>query len=226
MESIDTDAQALGDPLMSELRPIPGDLAPEQIAKLIEEVWEPDADDAQEHVRELLRFIGEDPEREGLQNTPERFVKALGEWFGGYHESPAAILSTFFEDVGGYDEVVMLKRIPFSSHCEHHIAPIIGTATVAYIPDDRVIGISKLARLVDCFARRLQVQERLTTQIADAIEEHIRPKGVAVIINAVHHCMLTRGVNKDGSDMVTSVMRGVFLDDSDARKEVLALHLR
>jgi len=179
---------------------------------------------AERAVEKLLRFIGEDIEREGLVDTPKRFVKALGEWFVGYKQDPAEILSTYFEEVGGYDELVMLRRIPFESHCEHHIAPIMGTATVAYLPDRRVIGISKLARLVDCYSKRLQVQERMTVQIADALEEHLQPRGIAVIVNAQHQCMTTRGVHKPGVDMITSVMRGVFLEDSDARKEILSLH--
>ena len=179
---------------------------------------------AEQGVLHLLHYIGEDPSREGLRETPRRFVKAFGEWFAGYKKDPKEILSTFFEEVGGYDEVVMLRRIPFESHCEHHIAPIMGHATVAYLPDKRVIGISKLARLVDCYSKRLQVQERMTTQIADALEEYIQPRGIAVIINATHHCMTTRGVHKQGADMITSVMRGMFLEDSDARKEVLSLH--
>ena len=179
---------------------------------------------AKRSVRYLLQYIGEDHTREGLLDTPRRFVKALDEWFSGYKQCPKEILSTFFEEVGGYDEIVMLRKIPFESHCEHHIAPIIGEATVAYLPNQRVIGISKLARLVDCFSKRLQVQERLTTEIADAIEEHIRPEGVGVIVTAVHHCMSTRGVHKTGSDMTTSVMRGAFRNDSEARRELLALH--
>jgi len=179
---------------------------------------------AKQGVVQLLHYIGEDPSREGLRDTPKRFVKAFGEWFSGYKQDPGEILSTFFEEVGGYDEVVMLRRIPFESHCEHHIAPIMGTATVAYLPDRRVIGISKLARLVDCYSKRLQVQERMTVQIADALEEHLQPLGIAVIINASHHCMTTRGVHKPGVDMITSVMRGAFLEDSDARKEILSLH--
>tara|TARA_R110000824_G_C15221116_1_gene677592 strand:+ start:3186 stop:3806 length:621 start_codon:yes stop_codon:yes gene_type:complete len=176
-------------------------------------------------VKDLLWFIGEDSSREGLLDTPKRFLKAWGEWFKGYTEKPEDILSTCFSEVGGYDELVMLRKIPFESHCEHHIAPIIGHATIAYLPDRGVVGISKLARLLDCYSKRLQVQEKLTAQIADALEEHLKPRAIAVIITAEHHCMTTRGVHKHQSEMITSEMRGLFRDESSARAEIMSLHL-
>tara|TARA_R100001086_G_scaffold207552_1_gene123370 strand:- start:279 stop:899 length:621 start_codon:yes stop_codon:yes gene_type:complete len=176
-------------------------------------------------VKDLLWVIGEDPGREGLVDTPKRFVKALGEWFRGYNEDPKQILATSFSEVGGYDELVMLRRVPFESHCEHHITPIIGTATIAYLPDKGAVGVSKLARVLDCYAKRLQVQERLTAQIADALEECIKPRGVAVIVTATHQCMTTRGVHKAHSDMITSEMRGMFRDNASLRAEVMSLHL-
>ncbi len=180
---------------------------------------------ALEAVRDLLWFIGEDCNREGLLDTPQRFLKAWNEWFKGYGDDPEEILSKRFNEVEGYDELVMLKRIPFQSHCEHHIAPIIGHATIAYLPDRGVVGISKLARLLDCYAKRLQVQEKMTAQIADALVKYLQPRGVAVIVNAEHHCMTTRGVHKHKSEMITSEMRGKFRDDHSLRSEVMALHL-
>jgi len=176
-------------------------------------------------VESLLWVIGEDPSREGLLETPKRFVKAWGEWFKGYKDDPAEILSKSFSEVGGYDELVMLRKIPFESHCEHHIAPIIGSATIAYLPDQGVVGISKLARLLDCYSKRLQVQEKLTAQIADAIEMYLKPRGVAVIITAEHHCMTTRGVHKHKSEMITSEMRGSFRSEPSLRNEIMSLHL-
>ncbi len=176
-----------------------------------------------EAVRTLIRWAGDDPEREGLQDTPARVARAWKEYARGYAEDPAVHLRRTFEEVGGYDEIVLLKDIPFQSHCEHHLAPIIGQAAIAYLPGDRVVGISKLARVLHGFARRLQVQERLTAQVADCIWEHLQPKGVAVVIEASHACMSARGVNTPGVMMTTSRMMGTFRKDERSRREVLAL---
>jgi GTP cyclohydrolase I len=176
-----------------------------------------------EAVRTLLRWAGDDPTREGLLDTPKRVARAWKEYCHGYGEDPAHHLSRVFEEVGGYDEIVLLKDIPFQSHCEHHMAPIIGKAHIAYLPKDHVVGISKLARVLHAFARRLQVQERLTAQVADCIWEHLHPQGVAVVIEASHACMTARGVRTPGVSMVTSRMMGVFRDDERSRKEVLSL---
>src|SRR4051794_9175472 len=179
--------------------------------------------DVQAAVRTLIRWAGDDPAREGLLDTPARVARAWKEYARGYAEDPAQHLSRTFEEVGGYDEIVLLKDIPFQSHCEHHMAPIIGKASIAYLPADRVVGISKLARVLHGFARRLQVQERLTAQVADCICEHLRPQGVAVVIEASHACMTARGVQTPGVMMTTSRMMGVFRDDERSRREVLAL---
>ena len=188
---------------------------------------EPDGErvpaDVREAVRTLIRWAGDDPNREGLADTPKRVGKAWLEYFSGYHEDPAAHLSRTFEEVGGYDEIVLLKDIPFQSHCEHHLAPIIGSATIAYLPQNRVVGISKLARVLHGFARRMQVQERLTAEIADCIWEHLKPLGVAVVITASHACMTARGVRTPGVGMTTSRMMGVFREDEKSRREVIAL---
>ena len=174
-------------------------------------------------IKTLIRWAGDDPEREGLLDTPKRVAKAWREYARGYGEDPAVHLSRTFEEVGGYDEIVLLKDIPFQSHCEHHMAPIIGKASIAYLPRDKVVGISKLARVLHGFARRLQVQERLTAQVADTIWEHLQPKGVAVVIEASHACMTARGVNTPGVVMTTSRMMGTFREDERSRREVLAL---
>jgi GTP cyclohydrolase I len=174
-------------------------------------------------VRTLIRWAGDDPDREGLLDTPRRVAKAWREYARGYAEDPAIHLSRTFEEVGGYDEIVLLKDIPFQSHCEHHMAPIIGKASIAYLPRDKVVGINKLARVLHGFARRLQVQERLTAQVADTIWQHLQPKGVAVIIEATHACMTARGVNTPGVMMTTSRMMGTFREDERSRREVLAL---
>ena len=179
--------------------------------------------DVQEAVRTLIRWAGDDPDREGLRDTPRRVARAWREYARGYREDPARHLSRTFEEVGGYDEIVLLRDIPFQSHCEHHLAPIIGKAAIAYLPSDRVVGISKLARVLHGFARRLQVQERLTAEVADTIWEHLRPQGVAVVIEATHACMTARGVSTPGVMMTTSRMMGVFREDERSRREVLAL---
>ncbi|MET1111788.1 MAG: GTP cyclohydrolase I FolE [Allosphingosinicella sp.] len=180
-------------------------------------------EDVREAVRTLIRWAGDDPDREGLADTPARVGRAWKEYARGYGEDPAHHLSRTFEEVGGYDEIVLLKDIPFQSHCEHHMAPIIGKASIAYLPAERVVGISKLARVLHGFARRLQVQERLTAQVADCICEHLRPQGVAVVIEASHACMTARGVHTPGVMMTTSRMMGVFREDERSRREVLAL---
>ena len=179
--------------------------------------------DVAEAVKTLIRWAGDDPDREGLLDTPRRVAKAWREYARGYAEDPAEHLSRTFEEVGGYDEIVLLKDIPFQSHCEHHMAPIIGRASIAYLPSNKVVGISKLARVLHGFARRLQVQERLTAQVADAIWEHLQPKGVAVVIAATHACMTARGVQTPGVLMTTSRMMGTFREDERSRREVLAL---
>jgi GTP cyclohydrolase I len=180
-------------------------------------------DEVQAAVRTLIRWAGDDPDREGLLDTPARVARAWKEYAKGYEEDPSLHLSRTFDEVGGYDEIVLLKDIPFQSHCEHHLAPIIGKAAIAYLPKDRVVGISKLARVLHGFARRLQVQERLTAQVADCIWDHLEPHGVAVVIEASHACMSARGVNTPGVMMTTSRMMGVFRKDERSRREVLAL---
>lgn len=179
--------------------------------------------DVEEAVRTLLRWAGDDPLREGLLDTPKRVGRAWREYCAGYDEDPAVHLKRTFEEVAGYDEVVLLRDIPFHSHCEHHLAPIIGTASIAYLPTDRVVGISKLARVLHGYSRRLQIQERLTAEIAQCIWEHLKPQGVAVVIKATHGCMTGRGVRTHGVDMVTSKVLGCFRDDPASRKEVLSL---
>ena len=183
----------------------------------------PVPEDVQDAVRTLLRWAGDDPDREGLRDTPARVGRAWKEYCVGNGEDPAIHLSRVFEEVGGYDEVVLLKDIPFHSHCEHHMAPIIGKAAIAYLPKDHVVGISKLARVLHGYARRLQIQERLTAEVAQCIWDHLKPRGVAVVIDASHACMTARGVRTPGVGMVTSQMMGVFLDDERSRKEVLSL---
>jgi GTP cyclohydrolase I len=179
--------------------------------------------DVSEAVKTIIRWAGDDPEREGLLDTPARVARAWREYARGYGEDPAHHLARTFEEVGGYDEIILLKDVPFQSHCEHHMAPIIGKAAIAYLPGDKVVGISKLARVLHGFARRLQVQERLTAQVADCIWEHLQPKGVAVVIEASHACMTARGVGTPGVMMTTSRMMGIFRSDERSRREVLAL---
>jgi len=180
-------------------------------------------DDVADAIRTLIRWSGDDPEREGLIDTPKRVARAWREYCQGYAEDPAYHLSRIFHEVGGYDEIVLLKDIPFQSHCEHHMAPITGHAHIAYLPGDYVVGISKLARVLHAFAQRLQVQERLTAEVADCIWENLKPQGVAVVIEATHGCMTGRGVRTPGVIMKTSRMMGVFREDEKSRKEVLKL---
>lgn len=177
---------------------------------------------ALEAVRTLLRWAGEDPAREGLLDTPQRVVDAYGEWFAGYAEEPAEYLRRTFEEVEGYDELIILRDIEFSSFCEHHMAPIIGRAHVGYLPQNKVVGISKLARVVETYAKRFQVQEKMTAQIAQSIQDVLRPRGVGVVVEAVHHCMTTRGVHQRRVSMVTSTMLGSFREDARTRAEFLA----
>ncbi|MCP3715359.1 MULTISPECIES: GTP cyclohydrolase I FolE [unclassified Paraburkholderia] len=183
----------------------------------------PTRDQAEEAVRTLIRWAGDDPEREGLIQTPARVARAYREFFSGYESDPMQILATTFSEVDGYDEMVVLKDIRFESYCEHHMVPIIGRAHVAYLPEHRVVGISKLARLVDIYAKRLQIQEKMTVQIADALNTVLQPKGVAVILEAAHQCMSTRGVHKPGASLVTSRMLGAFRDDPSTRREFLSI---
>ncbi len=183
----------------------------------------PSREEAEEAVRVLLRWAGEDPGREGLLDTPGRVVRAYEEFFAGYEVDPVAVLERTFEETDGYDEIVLLRDIRIESHCEHHMLPIVGKAHVAYLPGRRVVGISKLARVVEAYARRLQIQEKLTAQIANTINEVLQPRGVAVVIEAEHQCMSTRGVHKPGVGMVTSRMLGVFRDDPATRRELHAL---
>ena len=174
-------------------------------------------------MRTLLRWAGDDPNREGLQGTPSRVARAYEEFFAGYWENPVTMLERTFQEVEGYDEIILLRGIRFESHCEHHMAPIIGVAHIGYLPDKRVVGISKLARVLEVYAKRFQIQEKMTAQIANTIQEVLEPQGVAVIIDATHQCMTTRGVHKPGVSMVTSQMLGVFREDPKTRKEFFGL---
>ena len=180
-------------------------------------------EDAEAAIRTLIRWAGDDPDREGLRDTPARVVRSYGEFYSGYAEDPVALLERTFTETDGYDEIVLLRDIRVESHCEHHMLPIIGRAHVAYLPDRRVVGISKLARLVDTYAHRLQIQEKLTAQIAGTIQDVLKPRGVAVIIEAAHQCMSTRGVHKPGTGMITSRMLGAFRNNPDTRRELLSL---
>jgi GTP cyclohydrolase IA len=181
----------------------------------------PTREQAEDAVRTLLRWAGDDPAREGLIDTPKRVVKAYGDWFSGYAMDPDDYLARTFEEVAGYDELIVLRDIEFESHCEHHMAPIIGRAHVGYLPDGKVVGISKLARVVDAYARRFQVQEKMTSQIARCIERALQPRGVGVVVEATHECMTTRGIHKRGVSMVTSKMLGAFREDARTRAEFL-----
>ena len=179
--------------------------------------------EVEEAFRTVLKWIGEDPDRDGLRETPHRLRRAFREYFAGYDENPEQVLRKTFSEVEGYDEMIVLRGVTFESHCEHHVAPIIGRAWVGYIPNKRVVGISKLARVVEIFSKRLQIQERLTAQIANTIDEVLSPQGVAVVVKAAHHCMISRGIHKRGADLVTSRMLGVFRDSPVTRGEFLAL---
>jgi GTP cyclohydrolase I len=181
-----------------------------------------DRAEVEDAVRTLIRWAGDDPDRDGLIETPARMARAFQEYFAGYAQDPAAILQKTFTEIGGYDEMIMLAGIPFESHCEHHMAPIIGRAWVGYIPRGRVVGISKLARVVEAFAKRLQIQERMTAQIANAIEDALQPRGVGVVLKAAHHCMTTRGVHKAETELVTSRLLGCLRDDPLTRQEFLS----
>lgn len=183
----------------------------------------PTREQAEQAVRTLIGWAGDDPDREGLVDTPSRVVRSYGEFFAGYGANPREILERTFEETEGYDEIVLLKDIRFESHCEHHMAPIIGRAHVAYLPNQRVVGISKLARLVEVYAKRLQIQEKMTSQIANTINDVLKPMGTAVIIEAAHQCMTTRGVHKAGVTMTTSTMLGIFRDRAVTRRELLAM---
>ena len=191
--------------------------------KKIRKPSRPSRKQAEEAVSTLLRWAGEDPQREGLIDTPKRVALAYEDWFGGYKEDPVRFLMRTFEEVDGYDEMIVLRDISFESHCEHHMAPIIGKAHIGYLPDTKVVGISKLARVVEAFARRFQVQEKLTAQIANCIEDVLKPKGVGVVIEAVHQCMTTRGIHKSDVSMVTSQMVGSFRKDARTRAEFLRM---
>jgi GTP cyclohydrolase IA len=182
----------------------------------------PTREEAEEAVRTLIRWAGDDPDREGLRATPSRVVRAYEEWFAGYKDHPRDYLKRTFEETGGYDEVVVLRDIRFESFCEHHLCPIIGKVHIGYLPRDRVVGISKLARLVEVYARRLQIQEKMTAEIATCVDEVLKPHGVAVVTEATHQCMTTRGIHKPGVSMVTSRMLGVFRDHAETRHEFLS----
>ncbi|MEQ9606905.1 MAG: GTP cyclohydrolase I FolE [Kiloniellaceae bacterium] len=194
-----------------------------QKIQTLQKLERPSREEALGAVETLIRWAGDDPAREGLAGTPDRVVKSFEEFFEGYAVDPVELLERTFEEVEGYDEMVLLRDIRFESHCEHHMAPIIGKAHVAYMPDNRVVGISKLARVVEAYARRLQIQEKMTAQIANTINEVLNPKGVAVVIEATHHCMTTRGVHKPGTSMVTSRMLGMFRTNASTRREFLSL---
>ena len=183
----------------------------------------PERKEVEAAFRTIIRWTGDDPERAGLVETPARLARAFEEFFSGYVQDPALLLNKTFEEIEGYDETVMLRGIPFESHCEHHLAPIIGKAWVAYVPSGRVVGISKLARVVEAYARRLQIQEKMTSQIANTIAQVLRPQGVGVIIKATHHCMTTRGVHKPGTDLITTRMLGCFREDASKRQELLSM---
>ena len=186
-------------------------------------VSKPSREEAEAAVRTLIRWAGDDPKREGLIDTPSRVIRAYEEFFAGYLQDPREILARTFTEVEGYDEMIVMNDIRFESHCEHHMVPIIGKAHIGYLPNRRVVGISKLARLVEVYARRLQVQEKMTVQIADTLQDVLQPKGVAVVIEAAHQCMTTRGVHKPGVGLVTSRMVGAFRDDPSTRREFLAV---
>lgn len=195
-------------------------LAPERRGTAVDK---PDRAEVEAALRTIIRWTGDDPDRDGLMETPNRVARAFEEFFSGYSQDPVAILQKTFEEIEGYDEMISLRGIRFESHCEHHMAPIIGRAWVAYIPNGRVVGISKLARIVQVYAKRLQIQEKMTAQIANTINDVLKPQGVGVIIKAQHHCMTTRGVHKPDTDLVTSRMLGCFRDNPATRQEFISL---
>ncbi|TFV42991.1 GTP cyclohydrolase I FolE [Bradyrhizobium frederickii] len=195
----------------------------ERVAVAQAPVERPDKAEVEQAVRTMIRWAGDDPGRDGLRETPDRVARAFEEYFSGYAQDPTEILQKTFEEIEGYDEMIVLRGVRFESHCEHHMAPIVGRAWVAYIPQGRVVGISKLARVVDVYAKRLQIQEKMTAQIANTINDVLKPEGVGVIIKATHHCMTTRGAHKPGTDLVTSRMLGVFRDNALTRQELLGL---
>ena len=195
---------------------VPVDLSP--VAK-----QRPSREEAQEAVRTLLRWAGDDPDREGLRGTPDRVTRSYEEFFAGYEQDPEEILARTFEEVAGYDDMVVLRGIRFESYCEHHMVPIIGIAHIGYLPNNRVVGISKLARVLEIFSKRLQIQEKMTAEIANTIDRVLKPQGVAVVIEGEHQCMTTRGVHRPGVNMVTSQMMGVFRDNEATRKEFLSI---
>ncbi len=197
--------------------------ASEKVTALHIDTGVPDRDDVEAAFRTIIQWIGDDPERDGLVETPARAARALEEYFAGYTQDAVSILQKTFEETEGYDEMIVLRGIRFESHCEHHMAPIIGQAWVAYVPSSRVVGISKLARVVEVFAKRLQIQERMTAQIANTVNDVLKPRGVGVVIKAAHHCMTTRGVNKPDTDLVTSRMLGSYRTDTSTRQEILAM---
>jgi GTP cyclohydrolase IA len=190
---------------------------PRQPATAIATIQRPSREEAEAAVRTLLAWAGDDPGREGLLETPRRVTKAFGEFFAGYEQDPGEVLAKTFKEVGGYDDIVLVKDIPFSSHCEHHMVPFFGKVHIAYLPHDGVVGLSKLARLVEVFARRLQVQENMTAQIIDAVNEHLNPRGAAVVVEAEHMCMSMRGVRAHGASTVTQRFTGVFAEERDER---------
>ena len=198
-------------------------MAKKKITKSVKKPKRPSRKQAEEAVHTLLLWAGEDPSREGLRDTPRRVAQAYEEWFGGYKVDPVRYLQRTFEEVDGYDEMIVLRDITFESHCEHHMAPIIGKAHVGYLPNNKVVGISKLARVVEAFAKRFQVQEKMTAQIANCIQLVLNPKGVGVVIDALHQCMTTRGIHKSGVSMVTSQMLGSFRKDARTRDEFLRM---
>lgn len=195
----------------------------ERVAVAQAPVERPDRAEVEQAIRTMIRWAGDDPGRDGLRETPDRVARAFEEYFSGYAQDPTEILQKTFEEIEGYDEMIVLRGVRFESHCEHHMAPIVGRAWVAYIPQGRVVGISKLARVVDVYAKRLQIQEKMTAQIANTINDVLKPEGVGVIIKATHHCMTTRGAHKPGTDLVTSRMLGVFRDNALTRQELLGL---
>jgi GTP cyclohydrolase I len=206
---------------MSSKQPVKSALRPDAIVTTQSD--RPSRAEVEAAVRTIIKWAGDDPTRDGLLETPARVTRAFEEYFKGYSEDPEAILQKTFEETDGYDKMIVLRAIRFESHCEHHMAPIIGRAWIAYIPRGRVVGISKLARVVEVYAKRLQIQEKMTAQIANAIERVLKPEGVAVVLKAEHHCMTTRGVMKPGTDLVTSHMTGAFLENPMTRQEFLSM---